>query len=96
MLVYGLRVWKIASGWWERGPAEFAGPLHLHWCEICRFALHVLLRDATDEIYNASPSVYEMFEKTRRLRLKARRVNKARIQDGNGCHDGKIVRPYEI
>ena len=61
MLFDGPGGWKVEPGWWKRTPDEFGD--QLRWCEICGGALFNRGRLASEEIDDASPTLYHMLEK---------------------------------
>lgn len=87
MLFDGPGGWKIEPGWWKRKPSEFGD--QLHWCEICGFALNTFMRDATEEVDDVSPTLYEMLKKTESPRMKAGRTNLLKIENGVIAEESK-------
>lgn len=80
MLFDGPGGWKIESDWWRRTPEEFGD--QLHWCELCGFALDTFMRDAEEEVDDASPTLYKMLEEIGSPRTMAGKTNLVPIRNG--------------
>lgn len=80
MLFDGPGGWKIEPDWWRRTPEEFGD--QLHWCELCGFALDTFMRDAEEEVDDASPTLYKMLQEIGSPRILAGKTNLVMIKDG--------------
>ena len=87
MLFDGPGGWPIEPGWWKRTPEEFGD--QMHWCEICGFALDTFMRDASEEMDDVSPTVYEMLKSVGSPRMKQGKTNLVKIENGVIAEESK-------